>query len=109
MLGCLRTSKMLTIDYLENNKVTIDNVSLKDRKNIKILFIDDEGFVLNPKNVVLVAIELASWSANNDLPTFGLATKQYNSLDFIRLSTMKSFFMKLFLISVIVFIRSSPF
>ena len=46
MLGCLRTSKMLTIDYLENNKVTIDNVSLKDRKNIKILFIDDEGFYI---------------------------------------------------------------
>lgn len=37
MLGCLRTSKMLAVDYLENNKVTIDNVSLKDRKNIKIL------------------------------------------------------------------------
>ncbi len=48
MLGCLRTSKMLTIDYLENNKATIDNVSLKDRKNIKILFIDDEGFDIEP-------------------------------------------------------------
>ena len=48
MLGCLKTSKMLTIDYLENNKVTIDNVSLKDRKNIKILFIDDEGFDIEP-------------------------------------------------------------
>lgn len=43
MLGYLRINKMLTIDYLENNKTTIDNVSLKDRKNIKILFIDDEG------------------------------------------------------------------
>lgn len=48
MLGYLRTSKMLTIDYLENNKTTIDNVSLKDRKNIKILFIDDEGFDIEP-------------------------------------------------------------
>lgn len=48
MLGCLRTSKMLTIDYLENNKATIDSVSLKDRKNIKILFIDDEGFDIEP-------------------------------------------------------------
>lgn len=36
MLGYLKTSKMLTIDYLENNRTTIDNVSLKDRKNIKI-------------------------------------------------------------------------
>lgn len=32
MLGYLKTSKMLTIDYLENNRTTIDNVSLKDRK-----------------------------------------------------------------------------
>lgn len=48
MLGYLKTSKMLTIDYLENNRTTIDNVSLKDRKNIKILFIDDEGFDIEP-------------------------------------------------------------
>lgn len=48
MIGCLRTNKMLTIDYLENNKITIDNVSLKDRKNVKILFIDDEGFDVEP-------------------------------------------------------------
>ncbi len=48
MLGYLRTSKMLTIDYLEKNKTTIDNVSLKDRKNIRILFIDDEGFDIEP-------------------------------------------------------------
>lgn len=48
MLGCLRTNKLLTIDYLEKNKVTIDNISLKDRKNIKILFIDDEGYDTEP-------------------------------------------------------------
>lgn len=39
---------MLTIDYLKNNKTTINYVSLKDRKNIKILFIDDEGFDIEP-------------------------------------------------------------
>lgn len=44
MLGYITRNKMLTIDYLKNNKTTINYVSLKDRKNIKILFIDDEGF-----------------------------------------------------------------
>lgn len=39
---------MLTIDYLEQNKITIDNVSLKERKNIKILFVDDEGYDVEP-------------------------------------------------------------
>ena len=44
MIGILGTRRMLTIDYLEQNKITIDNVSLKERKNIKILFIDDEEY-----------------------------------------------------------------
>lgn len=48
MLGYLMRNKMLTIDYLKNNKTTINYVSLKDRKNIKILFIDDEGFDIEP-------------------------------------------------------------
>lgn len=48
MLGYLTRNKMLTIDYLKNNKTTINYVSLKDRKNIKILFIDDEGFDIEP-------------------------------------------------------------
>lgn len=48
MLGYLRTSKMLTIDCLRNNRTTIDNVSLKDRKNIKIPFIDEKNFDIEP-------------------------------------------------------------
>ena len=48
MIGILGTRRMLTIDYLEQNKITIDNVSLKERKNIKILFVDDEGYDVEP-------------------------------------------------------------
>ena len=48
MIGVLGTRRMLTIDYLEQNKITIDNVSLKERKNIKILFVDDEGYDIEP-------------------------------------------------------------
>ena len=69
-----------------------------------LIYKTGDGLVLNPKKFVPVAMELASCNASNDLPTFGLATRQYNPLDFIRLSTMKSFFVEFFLISLIVFI-----
>lgn len=44
MIGILGTRRILTIDYLEQNKITIDNAYFKERKNIKILFIDDEEY-----------------------------------------------------------------
>ena len=35
MIEILGTRRILTIDYLEQNKITIDNAYLKERKNIK--------------------------------------------------------------------------
>lgn len=58
------------------------------------------GFTLNPKNSLLLVRELAIYSAKNDLPTLGSATKQYNPLDFIIPSIMLSFLMSIFNCSI---------
>lgn len=36
--------KFLTIEDLKKSQVKLNNVSIKDKKNIRLLFIDDEGF-----------------------------------------------------------------
>lgn len=61
MIEILGTRRILTIDYLEQNKITIDNAYLKERKNIKILFIDDEGYDVEPLKKQLFYNQMLLW------------------------------------------------
>lgn len=49
IINCLikkdnKIDNLLTIDDLKNAKNSIRNITMKDKKNVKILFLDDEGF-----------------------------------------------------------------
>lgn len=39
-----RVKDLLTIEQLESNRSSLKNLTLKDKKNVKILFLDDEGY-----------------------------------------------------------------